>query len=83
MARQIGPEVLRFEEDGSLVLPPVTKTLVTSPPGSELVALYLQTPATYPQAADESQFGLTRAQAIALGEALIQAGQSLRQRPRG
>ena len=76
MSHEIGPEVLRVEPDGTMVFPAVSAQLVTTPPGKELVVLFLRTPPTHFQSS-EMQCGMTAEQAIVLGDGLSKAGKSL------
>ena len=82
MSHEIGPEVLRQEPDGTMVFPAVTAQLVTTPPGGELVVLFLRTASTHFQSS-EMQCGLTAEQAIVIGDGLASAGKSLQRRPKG
>ena len=79
MDHEIGPEVPRVESDGTMVFPAVTAQLVTTPPGKELVVLFLRTAPTHFQSS-ELQCGLTAEQAIVIGDGLARAGKSLRTR---
>lgn len=81
MMGSIGPEVLRVEADGIILLPKVSAQLATIPPDGKVVALYLRTAPTHFQG-EEMQCGLTAEQAITLGEGLANAGRTLQRRQR-